>query len=397
MRRERNRRVWNGVPGLAGMVGESLCAPVRRALINLHLWTMCALGIVLMGFLLSSAAAGQVGDSTAPSPLEQTLAGIRECMGHLPAPWPQEWQREYVDTIRRAAESHRDAPQYAQRLDILAKGFPAYWQGLKTGKDRSLFELHCAQICWYVESLMAAELLDGQSREALRNQYKALWDHAAGELLSQFPFLDPNAVHAAQADHLAECYRTIEAPLLPIYQHPLSDAQIEQIKNRWHDLRYARVDLWRQLRGDDTVETQDFASQLRQTNPPVSHRHYLLTQRSLAQLQPHVWAVAAPAPDYYRGALARQIEAEKHRLQAMSQASRDERGLEQQYSRQIWQAEQLAFLLAALLESPACFDEPLDRPMEGNASHCRDARFCVSPAQTPLPQEDSAQGGSSHD
>jgi hypothetical protein len=115
----------------------------------------------------------------------------------------------------------------------------------------------------------------------------------------------------------------------------------------------------------------------------TSHPHYLLTQRSLNQLVPHIWAVVAPGPDYYRAAVANQVNAEKRRLQSRSQASRDERRLERQYSRQVFQAEQIAFVLAALLESPACFDEPA---------------LVGSQEQGPSPrQEDAAQGENSHE
>jgi len=84
---------------------------------------------------------------------EQTLRGIQDCMARSPAPWPGAWQREYVDMIRNAIASHQDTPQYATRLEILYNGFQPYWQGLKKSQDRSLFEVHCAQIRWYAPNV----------------------------------------------------------------------------------------------------------------------------------------------------------------------------------------------------------------------------------------------------
>jgi hypothetical protein len=165
------------------------------------------------------------------------LATIQDCMSRSLVPWPDAWKGEYLDTIRKAVTSRQDVAQYDRRLEILSEGFPAYWQGLKKERERALFELHCAQIRWYVESLMDGELPTEQESYRLREQYKGLWDFAAESLLAQFPFLDPNAMHAAQADRRAECERRIEAPLLPIYLHPFSDSQMDQIKSRWQDLR----------------------------------------------------------------------------------------------------------------------------------------------------------------
>jgi len=75
----------------------------------------------LIGKALGSAASG---------PLEQALAPVQDCMARSPAPWPDAWQREYLDTIRRAAAARPDGAQYAERLTILSRGFRDYWEGL---------------------------------------------------------------------------------------------------------------------------------------------------------------------------------------------------------------------------------------------------------------------------
>jgi len=309
-------------------------------------------GLVLCA-LLSAQLAGEAPGLAEPGVLEQALACVQDSMTGSPAPWPDAWRQEYTQAIREMVKSHEATAHYDKRLAILCSGFPAYWEGLKKTQDRSLFEVHCAEIRWYLECLMDAELPGDEETNALRNQYEDLFYYAASSLLTQFPFLDPNAVRAAQADHLAECYRRIEAPLLPIYLEPFSQAHIDRIKQRWHDLRYARVDLWRQLGGDASISAGDANARPINTRP-----HYLLTQRSLAQLQAQLWATVGPAPGYYRSAVASHIAAQKRRLQSRSQAWAEERRLEKERSRQFLQTEQIAFLLAALLESPQCFDEP---------------------------------------
>jgi hypothetical protein len=287
---------------------------------------------LILSALLSAGFAGEPTDSQQSALLEQALAVVRDCMARAPAPWPAQWQSEYVDTIRAAVASCQDDAQYGARLQILREGFAPFWQGLKTGPDRSLFEVRRAQIRWYVEHLMATELSCEKEKQTLRGQYRDLTDHAARSLLAQFPFLDANMVEHAKADYLAECYRSIEAPLLPIFLNPFSEAQIEQIKQRWHDLRYARVDLWRQL---------DAA-------PPVNaNPDYSLMQRSLAQLRPYIWAFVAPAPDYYRRAVDKEIDTVKRRFQARVEAGNEERRL----GKAVLQTEYISFLLAALLET----------------------------------------------
>jgi len=280
--------------------------------------------------------------------MEQTLAAVRECMAKSPALWPQAWQDEYTDTIRQVVIPRQDVPRYAIRLQILRDGFGSYWEGLKKNGDRSPFEVHRAQIRWYVESLMDAELPGKQGKQKLRDQFKDLADNAAHLLLTQFPFLDPNVVQTAKADHLGECYRNIDAPLLPIFRHPLSEEQVGKIKERWQGLRYARVDLWRQLGGDAKTSNAK-----RDMAPGDAHPHYLLTQRSLAQLRAQIWAIVAPAPDYYRNAVVKDLEAQKQRVRSRS----DARAQEQRLGGAVVQTEYLSFLLAALLETPGSFPE----------------------------------------
>jgi hypothetical protein len=328
--------------------------------------------ILLVGLIGKALGSGE------PAPLDQALAAVRDCMARSPAPWPDAWQREYLDTIRRVVSAHLDAAQYSERLTVLSRGFQPYWEGLQKGRERSLFEVHCAEIRWYTECLLGAEFRGEEDTHALRYQYEDLFHYAAASLLAQFPFLDPNAVHRAEANHLAECYRRIDAPLLPIYLEPFSQAQMDRIKQRWHDLRYGRVDLWRQFAGGQSPEMPRPASAPSQVKASNEHPDYLLTQRSLGQLRAHIWAVGAAAPDYYRSAVANHINAQKRRFELTVEARNQERRL----PRAVLQVEQISFLLGALLEtarsstesSPAGADGKtartgLDRGVEGGDAH----------------------------
>jgi hypothetical protein len=264
-------------------------------------------------------------------------------MAKSPPPWPEDWGREYVDTICFAIGSHQDAIRYATRLQIVRRGFPPYWEGFKKTRDRSLFEVRREEIRWYVESLMNADLPGEAERLKLQDQYRDLVDYGARSLLTQFPFLDPNVVQKAKADCLADCYRNIEFPLLPVFLHALSEAQIEQMKQRWHAQRYTRVDLWRQ------IEKSSGTSAVKQGGTSGGGRpDYLLAQRSLAQLRAQLWTVVTVVPDYYRAAVANATDWQRRHSRARLQARNQEEGPQ----RTVLQAEYIGFLLAALLETP---------------------------------------------
>ncbi len=305
-----------------------------------------------------SGVMAAVCDSAPLVPLDETLAAIRACIEKSPAPWPEAWQREYIEAIRPTIVSAREPLQSARRLQILRSGFPAYWDSLKKSQDRSLFEVHLAQIRWYVESLMNVELGGEDHRQKLRDQYKDLVEYAARSLLAQFPFLDPNIVQTAKMDHLAQCYRNIEAPLVPIFLRPFSEGQVDQIKERWHTLRYVRVDIWRQLGGGRTTSPQK--ADVRPTN---AHPDYLLTQRSLGQFQGQIWSFVPSSPDYYRNAVRREIDVQKRRLQSRSQMRKQEMRLEGTALR----TEYLSFLLATLLETPQCLVESRPEGLQAEA------------------------------
>jgi len=335
------------------------------------------LAILLIAALLAAILAGKM-DSAESALIEQTLEAIRNCMSRSPAPWPDEWKRKYLETIRSAVESHHDAPHYAVRLEILRKGFQSCWEGLTKTKDRPLFEVYRCRMRWYVEHLMGTEFPSEDERWKLRDQFTDIWDHAASSLLEQFPFLDPNAVQAAKAEDLSLCYRKLDAPLMPVYLRPMSEEQVGRIKQRWDKLRYARVDLLRRLSGDSTMPSES-----RYAQSSNAERDYQLAKESLSQLLGLVWMVVPQRPDYYLAAMENQTRALKRRVKVKRQAWSDQQRLQKTRSRQLLQTEHIGFLLAALLETPQC--------LEGVPS-------VITQEQNPLEQQDkTAKGGGAYE
>lgn len=299
-------------------------------------------GFAIVAAWIVPAVALALPAHPAPDPPEQTLAAVHECMMRTPAPWPDAWQQEYVETIRQAIVPDPNTSEFARRLQILRDGFPLYWPAQKFTPERTHFEVRQAQIRWYVENLMDANLPGAEETARLRRQYEDLADYAAAGLLMQFSFLDPNMVQKAKADHLGNCYRHLDAPLLPIFLHPFSEVQAEQIKGCWHDQRYTRIDLWQELEADAKASVENPAG-----TPLQVHRDYLLTLRSLGLLGGGIGAIAAPPPDYFQSAVSNALEAQRRRFLAMSEVRRQEMRL----SLSVVQTEYLSFLLAALLET----------------------------------------------
>jgi len=336
-----------------------------------------ALVILVIISLLSAISIGKIAP-VEPALTTQTLQAIANCMARTPGEWPDEWKQKYIETIRRAVESHRDAPHYALRLEILRKGFAPCWEGLTKNKDRPLFEVYRCRMRWYVEHLMGTEFPSEAERQKIRDQFTDIWDHAAGSLVAQFPFLDANAVQAAKADDLNLCYRKIDAPLMPVYLLPLSAEHVAQIKQRWDKLRYARVDLWRRLGGSLNPTSKEGGAIISDTE-----RHYQLTKKSLSQLLGLVWKVVPQRPDYYLAAMENQIKALKSRQQSKSKARSDQHRLEKERSKQLLQVEHISFLLSCLLETPLC--------LEGAPS-------LITHEQRPLEQQDkTVKGGGAYE
>ena len=308
---------------------------------------------ILIISLFSGIVKGKIS-SEKPDLTDQTLNAIEDCIDSLPTPWPDEWKKEYLYTIRKTIELHQDASHYVERLEILRNGFRPYWESFKKIDERSLFEVYCARIRWYTENLMVSEFPTDQERQKLHNQYADLWDYATSSLLKQFSFLDPHSVQSAKADDLIMCYRNIEAPLMPVYLKPMTDEHVEKIKQRWNNLRYIRVDLWRQLDHGSSMHAEKS-----KTPSSNAERDYELTKKSLSQLLGLVWMVVPYRPDYYLSAIEKRNKALKRSFQSERQARLDQQRLEKTHSRQLLQTEHISFLFVALFETMQCIDDPL--------------------------------------
>jgi hypothetical protein len=320
----------------------------------------------LLTISLFSGIVSSVAVSEKPDLVEQTIESIRICINQSTSQWPDEWKKEYLDTIRKAIELHPDVPHYTTRLEILVRGFESYWESFEKTQERSLFDVYQARIRWYTEHLMGSEFPTEKERQKLSDQYKDIWNYATNSLLAQFPFLDPNAVRNAKQEDLSVCYIKIEAPLMPVYLRPFSEEQLEQIKQRWDRLRYARVNLWRKLVGDLTMPDENSEASAN------AKRDYKLTKESLSQLLGIVWGVIPKRPDYYLKALDSRNMALKLRIQLKRQARIEQQHLEKTRSRQLPQTEYISFLLTALLETK----RHLDRSESVNAQEksCRNSR-----------------------
>ena len=307
--------------------------------------------VLIVGWLTTFI--GQAGEADTTRPMELTLVVIRDHLEASSPPWPEAWRSEYLETIRATSNGCEELPDATRRLDLLERGFLSYWDGLEKDGDRALFEQQCAEIRWYVASLMALDFPSEEERQILPHQWEALCREMTDSLLMQFPFLDPNVVCRAEADYLDHCLSCTEAPLLPIFQRPFTADQVDRIRDGWHEMRYARVDLMRQLGGEDVFLA---SSSLAGTRP--EHPYYQLAWKSLEQLENYVWTVVAHPPDDYLRAWHNYQDAQQRRRQRVSMVRTQETRLQQERSRQLLQTEYLSFLFAVVLESPRQFPSP---------------------------------------
>ena len=60
--------------------------------------------LALLIVILFSVITCSIASSENPLMEAQTIEVIRECMAQTPAPWSEEWKKEYLENIRRAIE-----------------------------------------------------------------------------------------------------------------------------------------------------------------------------------------------------------------------------------------------------------------------------------------------------
>jgi hypothetical protein len=200
---------------------------------------------------------------------------------------------------------------------------------------------------------MNTSLPNAGEKQLRRTQWKNLYHYAASSLLKQFPFLDPKTVHGVKKDHLSKCYCNIDWPLQPVYMRSFTDTQKDKIKKRWHALRYARIDLMRQLGGEAVMLEESRKRSFCPIDP-----HCLLIEKCLDQFLVHIKMITDSPPQYYKNALQHLRDREKGLYQTEMAEKKRERYLTGKKSKQLLLTEQLSFMLAALLETAKGFPEP---------------------------------------
>jgi hypothetical protein len=281
--------------------------------------------------------------------VEQTIEAVQECMESGPVPWPDEWKKEYLDTIRKAILTHQNTPQYNRKLEILHKGFALFWNHIKKSKcSATQFKVYIAEIRWYIEHLMREKLSSKKEREILKIQYRELFVYAIESLRGQFPFIKRDITDAALQKGLQQSYERIDAPLMPIYSKPFTDNQIKRIKARWDSSHTNRSGLWSKFSSNVRMQGSD----VQVTNPKM-HPHYVFTKRCISSLLGSIWRVAVIPPDYCVMALQQSMEESKELEQEFRYNSASERRLISHFGTRIEQVEQWSFIFKGLLET-AC-------------------------------------------
>jgi len=303
-------------------------------------------GLVLLA-LLSAALAGEPAESTGPEPLEQALAAVQDCMTRSPAPWPDAWQREYLDTVRKALGSDPNLPGYRAKIEVFRRGFTRYWaQGQGSRLTQLEYDLRKAEIHWYCETLMSQELASASDGAVLKGQLRDLCDYAAQYLKGRFPFLTPEYVDEAKKVAVAEFDEEVDSPLLPIFRRPLSDAQVRAVKANWGRLYRRWHFIWREVRYEGPWQ-----GDLPDPRDPPSHPHYLFVKRCLLYLPRTIWPTVEKPPEYLVYVI-RKLDAEKaERGRVNRQGMEAERELAMRSSNQVEQVEEWSFVFTALLET----------------------------------------------
>lgn len=303
-------------------------------------------GLMLLA-LLSSALADELAESAGPGPLEQTLAAVQDCMARSPAPWPDAWQGEYLDTVRKALASDPNLPDYRAKIEVFRRGFTRYWaQGQGSGLTQLEYDLRKAETRWYCETLMSQDLPSASERAILKAQLRDLCDYAGQYLKGRFPFLTPRCVEEAEKSVLTEFDQEVDSPLLPIFRKPLSDAQVRAIKANWGRLYRRWHFIWREVRYEGAGQ-----GGLSDPRDPPSHPHYRLVKRCLLYLPRTIWPTLEKPPGYVIDVI-RKLNAEKaERGRINRQGAEAERELAMRSSNQVEQVEEWSFVFTALLET----------------------------------------------
>jgi hypothetical protein len=328
-------------------------AAARKSFVSNHLSTIHhqsrlahRQGFTVIAMLFGGLIGKALG-SAEPAPLEQALTAVQDCMTRSPAPWPEAWQREYLDAIRKALASDPNLPDCAAKLEVFRRGFMRYWaQGQGFKLTQLEYDLRKSETRWYCETLMSQDLPSTSERAILKGQLRDLCDYAGQYLKGRFPFLTPVCLEEAKKSVLTEFDQEVDSPLLPIFRRPLSDAQVRAVKANWGRLYRRWHFIWRDVRyGGPDLEGASASTD------PTKHPHCRFVKRCLLYLPGMIWPTVEKPPGYVTDVI-RKLNAEKaERGRVNRQGAEAERELAMRSSNQVEQVEEWSFVFTALLET----------------------------------------------
>lgn len=280
-------------------------------------------------------------------PAAEVLSIIERLVAHPAVGWRAERQREYLDTVRQALGNSNDIPDYAARIDILRRAFPAYWNESRVSElTQAQYEMRRAEIRWHCETLMAEEPASASEKALVKAQFRDLGDYAAEYLMARFPFLTPEHVQAGKTAGLREFDDELEAPLILIFRRPFSQDQLKAIKANWARMYSRWFFTWRDVRYGAAGQADPADAK-----HPANHPHYEFVKRCMSYLPRTIWPALGTPPDYVRDA-AKELNAEKlARVRLNVQAVKTEGNLAMRFRNQVEQVEQWSFVFTALLET----------------------------------------------
>lgn len=287
------------------------------------------------------------------NPVADVLSMIERSVTDPCVGWTGEWQRDYMDTIRQALKNDHDKSNYTDRIEILRRGFPAFWSRRQPSKlSPAEYNMFKTEIRWFCETLISEDFTTASDKDLIKSQYCDLCGYATEHLRAQFPFLATVYVERTKTAALQEFYYDIENPLVLIFRKPFSHEQMMAIKANWA-FSYKRWDsFWSNIRYQN-VDREDLSD----SNDITNHLHYKFVKRCLSYLPQAIWPVLGKPPKYVLDAAMklRKEKAEKKHTYIM--ADKTEINLAMRFSNQIEQVEQWSFVFTALLETDMLSDD----------------------------------------
>jgi hypothetical protein len=284
--------------------------------------------------------------------LTDVLMLAERCVADPCVGWPLEWRQEYLDTIGRALREDPGTPDHFVRIEVFAQGFPTYWSHCQLSDlTRAGYELLKAEMRWYCETLMAAELTSPSERAMVNSQFREICDYATEHLKGQFPFLTDAYVEAGKKAALREFDGSLEAPLLPIFRKPFSQDQLHRIKSNWARSYRRWFFVWRDVRYEAMFREASSDPNARPNDPQAE-----FVRQCLAYLPRVIWPVVERPPEYVLEAMQALNEERTARTRAYAQTAEIERDLASRFSNRVEQVEQWGLVFTALFETAMAGD-----------------------------------------